>query len=62
MQAAGAAAFFLATDMFAEFGIDEPHIFDDTGDSIPGNMGTQPGGVREWLTEYHDGLTCTPSE
>lgn len=62
MQTAGAAAFFLATDMFAEFGIDEPHIFDDTGDSIPGNMGRQPGGVREWLTEYHDGLTGRPGE
>ncbi|OZC84864.1 hypothetical protein CH254_21020 [Rhodococcus sp. 06-412-2C] len=62
MQAVGAAAFFLATDMFAEFGIDEPHIFDDTGDSIPGNIGTQPGGVREWLTEHHNGFTGTPSE
>lgn len=62
LQAAGAAAFFLATDIFAEFGIDDPHIFDDTGDSIPGNMGTQPGGVHAWLTKYHDGLTGTLGE
>ncbi|MBW4781978.1 ATP-binding protein [Rhodococcus fascians] len=56
-RAAAAAAFFLATEMFAEFGVDEPHIFDDTGDYVPGNFrGNYPGGVSAWLTEFHDGI------
>ncbi|WP_196809576.1 helix-turn-helix domain-containing protein [Nocardia sp. 348MFTsu5.1] len=52
-RSAAIAAFFLAVDIFAEFGVDTPHIFTDTGDGVPDSIGgTQPPGGRDWLTTH----------
>jgi hypothetical protein len=56
---AAVAAFFLAVDIFAEFGIDTPHIFTDTGDAVPDSMGgTQPPGSRDWLKTHLQPLSA----
>ena len=50
---AAVAAFFLAVDIFAEFGVDHPHIFTDTGGAVPGAIGgAQPPGAHNWLKEH----------
>lgn len=51
---AAAAAYFLASDIFAEFGVDEPHIFTDLGTSNSPLTLSDAGlsGVRDWLQEH----------
>lgn len=48
-RVAAIASFFLAEGIFAEFGIDDPHIFTPLGEGVPGSFGSELAGLPDWL-------------
>ena len=49
-RVAAIASFFLAEGIFAEFGIDDPHIFTPLGEGVPGSVGSELAGLPDWLS------------